>query len=393
MSVAVLVAAVVARALLNTARRFAYPFAPALSRGLGVPLTSVTPLLAANQATGLASPLVGALADHWGQRGMMLAGVALLAGGMLGAGLVPLYGTILVGLVLAGLGKSCFDPALLAYVSDRVGYARRGLVVGLVELGWAASSLVGIPLVGLLIDRHGWRAPFLVLGGSACVMLAVLARVLRGDGRRSRGAAPGGLARSWGLVARSRPVRGALAYGFLFPMASDNLFVVYGAWLERDFGLTLVALGAATTVIGVAELAGEGLTAAVADRVGLGRAAVLGAGLTAAGYAVLPLLGGSLTGALVGLFVVFLGFEFTVVTAISFCTELVPGARATTIASMGAASSLGRVVGALSGGPIWLAAGLGGTAGVSAILGLLACASLAWSVQCSPHATRTTTDP
>src|SRR5215510_1187263 len=108
MSVAVLVAAVVARALLNTARRFAYPFAPALSRGLGVPLTSVTPLLAANQATGLCSPIVGALADHWGPRVMMLAGVAFLASGMLAAGLVPLYGTVLAGLVLAGLGKNCF---------------------------------------------------------------------------------------------------------------------------------------------------------------------------------------------------------------------------------------------------------------------------------------------
>jgi predicted MFS family arabinose efflux permease len=390
-SVAVLVAAVMARALLNTARRFAYPFAPALSRGLGVPLTSVTPLLAANQATGLCSPIVGALADHWGPRVMMLAGVALLAGGMLAAGLVPLYGTVLVGLVLAGLGKNCFDPALLSYVSDRVGYARRGFVVGLVELGWAASSLVGIPLVGLVIDRHGWRAPFLVLGGSACVMLAVLALVLGRDAPHRRMAAPG-LGRAWGLVARSRPVRGALAYGYLFPMASDNLFVIYGAWLERDFGLTLVALGAATTVIGVAELAGESLTAAVADRVGLGRAAVIGAGLTAAGYAALPLLGGSLTGALVGLFIVFLGFEFTVVTAISFCTELVPGARATTIASMGAASSLGRVVGALSGGSIWVGGGLTGTTMVSAILGLLACASLAWSVRRSTHAVGAPTD-
>ena len=39
------------RLVLNTARRFVYPFAPALSRGLGVPLTAITSLIAINQAT------------------------------------------------------------------------------------------------------------------------------------------------------------------------------------------------------------------------------------------------------------------------------------------------------------------------------------------------------
>ena len=36
--------ATVSRFLLNTARRFIYPFAPALSRGLGVPLPAITSL-------------------------------------------------------------------------------------------------------------------------------------------------------------------------------------------------------------------------------------------------------------------------------------------------------------------------------------------------------------
>ena len=54
------------RLLLNTTRRFAYPFAPALSRGLGVPLTAVTSLIAANQITGILALLFGPLGDRWG---------------------------------------------------------------------------------------------------------------------------------------------------------------------------------------------------------------------------------------------------------------------------------------------------------------------------------------
>ena len=36
------------RLILNTARRFVYPFAPVLSRELGVPLTAITSLIAVN---------------------------------------------------------------------------------------------------------------------------------------------------------------------------------------------------------------------------------------------------------------------------------------------------------------------------------------------------------
>jgi len=64
---------VLCRLLLNTARRFAYPFAPALSRGLGVSLTAFTSIIAVNQATTLLGMFFGPLADRLGYRLMMLA--------------------------------------------------------------------------------------------------------------------------------------------------------------------------------------------------------------------------------------------------------------------------------------------------------------------------------
>ena len=108
--------ATLCRILLNTARRFVYPFAPALSRGMGVPLTSVTSLIAVIQVTGLLSPLFGPLGDRIGYRIMLLVGLGFLAGGMLTGGFFPFYGMMFVALVMAGLGKSVFDPAIQAYV-------------------------------------------------------------------------------------------------------------------------------------------------------------------------------------------------------------------------------------------------------------------------------------
>jgi predicted MFS family arabinose efflux permease len=375
-------AATLARLIINTSRRFPYTFALALSRGLGVPLPDITRLIAIHQATGVLSPVFGPLADRWGYRLMLLAGLGLLAAGMLAAGLWPVYAMVLLALFAAGLGKGLFDPALQSYVGERVPYRRRGLVIGVIEFSWAGSSLAGIPLAGLLIERWGWRSPFLVLGGLGLLSVLALIWLIPGDGRGRLGA--GGIVsfrEAWGRLSQERPALAALVFGLLFAAANDNLFVIYGVWMETAFGLSIVALGAATTVIGAAELLGEGLTASIADRVGLKRALLVGLALSGLSYVLLPLASHTLPLALIGLFVVFLTFEFTIVTGLSLFTEILPGARATMMSSNVAAMSIGRVIGASIGGPVWLAGGLLGTGLVSAAICVLALACLAWGLR------------
>ena len=96
------------RLVLNTTRRFAYPFAPALSRGMGVPLTAVTSIIAVNQSTAILGIFFGPLADRLGYRLMMLSGMGMLVLGMFTGGFLPFYGVVLASLFLAGLGKSVF---------------------------------------------------------------------------------------------------------------------------------------------------------------------------------------------------------------------------------------------------------------------------------------------
>ena len=369
------------RLVLNTARRFAYPFAPALSRGLGVPLTAITSLIAINQATAVLGLFFGPVADRLGYRLMMLTGMTLLVAGMFAGGFFPFYGVVLVALFLAGLGKSIFDPALQAYVSERVPFHRRGLAIGLLEFSWAGSTLLGIPLVAVLIDRLGWRAPFFVMGGLGVLGILALSILIEKTGQKKAHQPSVPLFRgAWKQLTRERAALGAISYAFWISMASDNLFVVYGAWLEKQFGLSIVALGLGTSVIGAAELAGESMTATLADRMGLKQSVVWGLAACLICYGVLPLLGQTLAMALIGLFIIFLTFEFTIVTSLSLFTELVPASRATMLASFLAAAGIGRVVGALIGGPIWLAGGISATGMVSAAVSGLALVSLVWGL-------------
>ncbi len=383
-----IIAATFFRLSLNTARRFVYPFAPALSRDLQVPLTAITSLIALNNATGLLGLVTGPLADRWGYRRMMRAGLALLTVGMLLCGVLPIYGVVLIGLFLAGMGKIVFDPSVQAFVGHRVPFERRGLAVGAIETAWAGSTLVGIPIMALIIDQFGIRWSFIamaVLGGMGFFLLA---RVIPPDSASelNHGKSAGFIA-VWRQLIHQRGAMAMLGVAFWVSLANDNLFVVYGTWLEQDFGVGLLALGFSTTVIGAAELTGESFTALWADKIGLKRSIAIGLVLTGASYAILPVIGSSLYPSLVGLFLVFVFFEMVVVCCFSLSTELMPAARGTMMAAVSVAAGLGRIVGAIIGSPLWFSGGLKAVSLTSAVTTLLALIFFLWGLRHWRHQT------
>lgn len=375
-------AAGICKFILNTTRRFVYPFAPVLSRGLGVPLTAITSLIALNWAAGSLAIFAGPLADRLGYRLMMITGMVLLAVGLLVSGLLPLYAVVLVALFLAALGKAVFDPAVQAYVSDHVPYRRRGLVIGVLEFSWAGSALLGIPALALIIDRFGWRSPFFVMGLLAVLGIALLVLLIPPAERDPAGSRSRiDLKTVWQAVLHKRSARGALAFIFLVSAANDTLFVVYGAWLENAFGLSIVALGLGTGTIGLAELLGETLTATLADRIGLKRSVMTGLTICIILYVLLPLVSQTIFMAFASLFLIFVTFEFVAVTSVSMATELLPRARATMMATFMGAAGLGRVAGALIGGPVWLFGGIFATGIAAALISALALVSLWWGLR------------
>ena len=381
-----LIAVLFFRLLLNTGRRFVYPFAPVFSRSLEVPLAAITSILATCQVASLLGLFSGPLADRFGYRTMMRAGLGLLTGGMLLCGLTQGYWWLFLGLVVATLGKIVFDPAIQAYIGAHIPFERRGRVIGVLETAWAGSTLLGIPALGLVIEHFGLHSAFWIfclLGGISWLTIGLFIpedcpAAACGHNRLSLFAA-------LPQLIGNRPSLGMLLFGFWISIANDSLFVVYGVWFEQAFFTGIATLGFSAVAIGAAELLGESMTAIFADRLGLKRAMILGLCLAILAYLALPFIGRSLPWAMVGLFFIFLTFEFTIVCSFSMSTELLPKNRATMMAGFYATAGLGRMLGVLLGGGLWHHGGILGVAFSAAGLTGLALLSLLWGLHGWQH--------
>lgn len=171
----------------------------------------------------------------------------------------------------------------------------------------------------------------------------------------------------------------------LFSFGAEVTFVAYGAWLEADFGLTVLALGGVSTLIGIAELVGSGAVVAFVDRIGKRRAVAIGLAVAAAGFAVLPFTTGIVTG-LAALTVGILGFEFTIVSAIPLASEVQPEARSRYLSLMVLSVTVSRAAAAALGPWLFTVTDIDVNAYLSAAANVAALAVLLLHVEERPAA-------
>jgi MFS transporter, DHA1 family, inner membrane transport protein len=345
------------RTSLNLQQRIIYPFLPVIARGLGVPFETATLLVTVRSFTSALSPFYGVAADRYGRRPLMLAGLLALTAGAVLTALAPGLGIALVAFALLGFSKAAYDPAMQAYVGDAVPYERRGRVMSLLELSWSASWFIGVPVAGFVIASSGWRAPFFLIAVAGGLAVLALWRLCPMCGRTATQA--GRFSALEGF--RKVPWRRALPFlllTWLITLANENVFIVYGAWLEKAFGLAIAVVGVASLVISVAELTGELASAGIVDRLGKRRSVLIGLVCSVAAYLLLAPLAGSLAGGLFGIGLMFLTFEFSIVASIPLISEVAPEARGTMMALNVSAAALGRMAGSVSGPRLWSAGGL-----------------------------------
>lgn len=341
--------------------RMVYPFLAVFGRGLGVDLAALSLALTVRSVVGTFGPLLASVADSRGRKAGMLFGTLLFTLGVSIVVFWPSFFAFLIALALTTLGKFVFDPSMQAYLGDRISYQKRGLVIAFTEFGWSISFIVGVPAIGFLIARRGWSAPFPLLASLGLLTMVLLAWQLPRDPVPASDRP--GIWENFRAVLTHTPALLGLLMGLLMSSANEVVNLVFGVWMEDSFGLQIAALGAASAVIGFAELGGEFLVGGLTDRLGKTRAVAIGILLNCIAALLLPMLGRTMSGAFAGLFLFFITFEFTLVSSIPLMIEILPSARATLMSANVAGLSLGRALGALFASPLYM---LGNSPGITA---------------------------
>lgn len=331
------------RLVVNTATRMIYPFLAVFASGLHVEIGTISLAMAVSMATSALGPFLAPIADRRGRKTGMLIGMGIFVTGMLSASLFPSIVTFFIAILLGSLGNNVLLPPIQAYLGDHTPYARRGFYMAVIELSWALSFILLVPLAGLILTHAQWNGPFIALSIAGSIATLLI----------------------WWLVPNDLPVQGepvavfadirkvlgflpavmGMLMGLSFILGNELINVVFGVWMQDAYGLQIAALGAASAVIGFSELGGEGIAAFLADRIGKERSIAVGIILSSLTVITLPLLAKTMAGAFIWLFLFYFSFEIVVISALPLMSEITPYARATMMALFIAALSMGRALG------------------------------------------------
>ena len=364
------------RVVMNTAFRMIYPFLAIFARGLGVEISVISGLVANRAILGVVNPFIFPFIETRGRKFGMLLGLGFFILAMSLVALRPSLMTLGISLVLGLMAQSIFYPSMISYVADHIAYEKRGAAIGITEFAWSLAFIVGIPAVGWMIAKSTWSSPFWVLGALGLIAFAYVAVTLTDSAKPVHHEA--GIFGNVKDIFTSPTVLVAFSIGMLVSAANEVVNLMFGVWLEDSFKLQIAALAGASAIIGLSELGGEGFVALFVDRLGKVRAAGIGIVANCVAAVILPIIGRTETGALIGLFLFYITFEFTIVSIIPLMTEVVPSARATTLSFAGAGNLVGRAMGALLA-PILYVPGFSFLTGASVIFNLLGLAAV-WYV-------------
>ena len=165
---------------------------------LGVPLTVVGLVLAANAAAGLLSQLIaGPLVDRFGRKMAMTVSLGTRAIVMVGLGFANSLPSFVILIVISGFFGSMYNPGMNAMVADIVRSKKRVEAYGLIRIVSNLGIAIG-PAIGGFIATRSYFISFLAAALSSALYFFIILLFVRetrpeiGDGSRGSEEGNGG---------------------------------------------------------------------------------------------------------------------------------------------------------------------------------------------------------
>lgn len=356
------------------------PAFPAIAAGLPAEPAAVQRTVAAFFAgMAAAQPVFGPLADRFGRRPPLLAGLAVFTLASVGCALTRDIGWLTCWRFAEGLGGCAGMVMARAIVRDLAEGAAAIRLMSRLMLVMGLAPIIAPSVGTLLLAVAGWRAVFWLLAAYGALLMLAVALALPetlAPARRHRAGLPGILGTYGRLLADRRflghalagalPMAGMFAYIAGSPFVFMELFGVAPGSYGLCFGLNAFGIMLAAQLNGwlAGRLApGRLLRATLAVMAGIGLAL-----LVAAGAGSFPAIAG-----LLFLYVAGIGICMPLASALAMGPHgRTAGSASALIGTLqfGLGALAGALVGVLHDGTAWPMAGLIAGCGLSAVLAL-----------------------
>jgi MFS family permease len=188
-------------------------------------------------------PGMGWLAERYGAKRVLAAGVAVWSIATLMTGFAGSLAALLALRILLGVGESVAFPCASKVLAHAVEVSRLGVANGILSFGYLLGPAVGTLIGGYLMTVFGWRPVFIIFGALSLLWLWPWRKVVIGQSA-TRHAAEDSLP-SYGQILRRRALWGASLGHF----ASNYGYYFIASWLpfylvkSRGFSLgSMVAI-------------------------------------------------------------------------------------------------------------------------------------------------------
>ena len=211
--------------------------------------------------------IFGLLADRYGRRLPLMIDLVFYSVVEVLSGLAPDYRTFLVLRALFGIGMGGEWGVGASLAMEKAPSARRGLLSGLLQEGYAVGYLLAAVCYFLVFPRWGWRPMFFVGGIPALLAVFVRARVKESEvWEQTRHG-------SWGELGRGIASHWRLFLYLTLLMMAMNLTAhgtqdMYPTFLQRAWGFTPQRIAVLTAVSMLGAIAGGLVFGFVSDRIG-----------------------------------------------------------------------------------------------------------------------------
>ena len=125
-------------------------------------------------SAGLSGLLAAGFADKFDRKKLLLFFYTGFIVGTFLCGIAPDYYFLLTARIITGFFGGVISSVSYAIVSDLFDLKVRGRVMGYVQMAFATSQVMGIPVGLYFANRVGWHAPFLLITGVSILVYAAI---------------------------------------------------------------------------------------------------------------------------------------------------------------------------------------------------------------------------